>query len=50
MSYAHLFLANLCCDSADEAKALIPSLTTKISDEELTTLLDELKQLRNFNE
>ncbi|KAL7269392.1 hypothetical protein RUND412_007949 [Rhizina undulata] len=34
-------LGTLCCDSADEAKTLIPSLADKKSDEDLQELLDE---------
>jgi len=36
---------SLCCDSADECKTLIPSLTDKISDEDLQELLDEMAKL-----
>lgn len=43
-------LGSLCCDNADEAKSLIPSLQNKISDGELQELLDELTKLRNFTE
>ncbi|KAI5306630.1 hypothetical protein KEM56_007873 [Ascosphaera pollenicola] len=43
-------LGNLCCDNAEEAKSLIPSLQNKISDAELQELLDELTKLRNFVE
>lgn len=39
---------SLCPDTAEEAKTLIPSLETKISDEDLQDLLDELMKLRNF--
>lgn len=35
-------LGTLCCDSAEEAKTLIPSLQNKISDEELQDLLNEV--------
>jgi hypothetical protein len=31
-----------CCDNAEEAKSLIPSLQNKISDGDLQELLDEL--------
>jgi DNA-directed RNA polymerase II subunit RPB4 len=41
---------SLCCDNAEEAKSLIPSLQNKISDGELQELLDELTKLRNFTE
>ncbi|KAK3362846.1 HRDC-like protein [Lasiosphaeria hispida] len=38
-------IGSLCCDSADECKTLIPSLTDKISDEDLQELLDEMAKL-----
>ena len=38
-------LANLCCETADEAKAMIPSLNRK-SDHQLQALLNELQQER----
>lgn len=41
---------SLCCDNAEEAKSLIPSLQHKISDVDLQELLDELTKLRNFVE
>ncbi|RPB23376.1 hypothetical protein L211DRAFT_825799 [Terfezia boudieri ATCC MYA-4762] len=41
-------LGSLCCDSAEEAKTLIPSLEAKKSDEELQDLLNEITKLRNF--
>ncbi|KAL1859289.1 RNA polymerase B [Paecilomyces lecythidis] len=43
-------LGSLCCDNAEEAKSLIPSLQNKISDHDLQELLDELTKLRNFVE
>ncbi|KKA25536.1 tRNA (guanine(37)-N1)-methyltransferase [Rasamsonia emersonii CBS 393.64] len=43
-------LGSLCCDNAEEAKSLIPSLQNKISDADLQELLDELTKLRNFGE
>ncbi|EED12287.1 polymerase (RNA) II (DNA directed) polypeptide D [Talaromyces stipitatus ATCC 10500] len=43
-------LGSLCCDNAEEAKSLIPSLQNKISDVDLQELLDELTKLRNFVE
>lgn len=43
-------LGSLCCESAEEAKTLIPSLTNKISDLDLQDLLDEITKLRNFTE
>jgi DNA-directed RNA polymerase II subunit RPB4 len=39
---------SLCCDTAEEAKTLIPSLQDKISDEDLQTLLDELTKLMGY--
>lgn len=45
-----LGLGSLCCDNAEEAKSLIPSLQNKISDGDLQELLDELTKLRNFTE
>ncbi|CAD6451234.1 hypothetical protein OCU04_009260 [Sclerotinia nivalis] len=41
-------LGSLCCDTADEAKTLIPSLQDKISDDDLTELLDEITKLMGF--
>lgn len=43
-------LGSLCCDNAEEAKSLIPSLQNKITDADLQELLDELTKLRNFTE
>lgn len=43
-------LGSLCCDNAEEAKSLIPSLQNKIADGDLQELLDELTKLRNFTE
>ncbi|DAA72756.1 DNA-directed RNA polymerase II subunit [Trichophyton mentagrophytes] len=43
-------LGSLCCDNAEEAKSLIPSIGNKISDADLQELLDELTKLRNFVE
>jgi DNA-directed RNA polymerase II subunit RPB4 len=43
-------IGSLCCDNAEEAKSLIPSLQNKISDGDLQELLDELTKLRNFTE
>jgi DNA-directed RNA polymerase II subunit RPB4 len=39
-------LGSLCCEYAEEAKTLIPSLQDKISDEELQHLLDEISNLQ----
>lgn len=41
-------IGSLCCDTAEEAKTLIPSLQDKISDEDLQTLLDELTKLMGY--
>ncbi|PWW76848.1 hypothetical protein C7212DRAFT_279138 [Tuber magnatum] len=41
-------LGTLCCDTADEAKVLIPSIEGKKSDEDLQELLDEITKLRQF--
>lgn len=38
---------SLCCENADEAKTLIPSLADKIKDEDLQDLLDEISKLQN---
>lgn len=40
--------ASLCCESAEEAKTLIPSLTNKITDVDLQDILDEITKLRTF--
>ncbi|KAL9584621.1 MAG: hypothetical protein Q9212_001997 [Teloschistes hypoglaucus] len=40
-------LGSLCCESAEEAKTLVPSLTNKINDQDLQELLDEITKLRN---
>ncbi|QSL65701.1 hypothetical protein MERGE_003014 [Pneumocystis wakefieldiae] len=39
-------LGTLCCEEAEEARTLVPSLSEKKSDEALQTLLDELSNLR----
>ncbi|TAQ87378.1 hypothetical protein B7494_g4291 [Chlorociboria aeruginascens] len=39
---------SLCCDTAEEAKTLIPSLTDKISDDDLQELLDEITKLMGY--
>ncbi|CAG8959972.1 hypothetical protein HYALB_00006136 [Hymenoscyphus albidus] len=41
-------LGSLCCDTAEEAKTLIPSLQDKISDEELQELLDDITKLMGY--
>ena len=38
---------SLCCSEADEAKTLIPSLTDKISNDDLTELLEEIAKLQS---
>ena len=41
-------LANLCPESAEEAKSLIPSLEGRFDDEELGTLLEDIQTKRSF--
>ncbi|ORZ19057.1 HRDC-like protein [Absidia repens] len=41
-------LANLCCEDAEEAKALIPSLANKLEDEKLQELLNQMITIRKF--
>ncbi|KAG0647999.1 DNA-directed RNA polymerase II subunit rpb4 [Hyphodiscus hymeniophilus] len=41
-------LGSLCCDTYEEAKTLIPSLTDKITDEDLQELLDEITKLMGY--
>eukprot|EP00918_Siedleckia_nematoides_P092903 GHVU01203894.1.p1 GENE.GHVU01203894.1~~GHVU01203894.1.p1 ORF type:complete len:156 (+),score=34.75 GHVU01203894.1:47-469(+) len=41
-------LANLCPESADEAKALVPSLEGRFEDEDLQTILDDIQTKRSF--
>jgi len=36
---------SLCCDTHEECKTLIPSLSDKISDDDLQDLLDEMAKL-----
>ncbi|KAI4253311.1 MAG: hypothetical protein L6R42_007632 [Xanthoria sp. 1 TBL-2021] len=43
-------LGSLCCESAEEAKTLIPSLANKISDDDLQELLNDITQFRNLVE
>lgn len=43
-----LTLGSLCCDTAEEAKTLVPSLTDKISDDDLQELLDEITKLMGY--
>ncbi|KAI9676535.1 MAG: RNA polymerase B [Caeruleum heppii] len=49
-SFERSQLGSLCCDNAEEAKTLIPSLTNKKSDADLQELLDEITKLRNVVE
>lgn len=39
-------IGSLCCDSAEEAKTLIPSIADKITDEDLQELLDQMGKLQ----
>jgi DNA-directed RNA polymerase II subunit RPB4 len=41
-------VGSLCCDSAEEAKTLIPSLTDKITDDDLQELLNEITKLMGY--
>ncbi|KAF4553613.1 DNA-directed RNA polymerase II subunit rpb4-like protein [Elsinoe fawcettii] len=41
-------LGSLCPDTAEEAKTLIPSLEGKIDEDELSVLLEEMKELRKI--
>ncbi len=41
-------LANLCPDSPEEAKSLIPSLEGRFDDEELASILDDIQTKRSF--
>ncbi|CCX31903.1 Similar to DNA-directed RNA polymerase II subunit rpb4; acc. no. O74825 [Pyronema omphalodes CBS 100304] len=47
-SFERAQLGSLCCDSAEEAKTLIPSLAHKRTDEDLQELLEEITRLRQF--
>jgi len=42
-------VATLCCDTAEEARTLIPSLEGKLDDETLQGVLDDMSKLRDFN-
>ncbi len=42
-------LGNLCCELAEEAKTLIPSLADKIGDDELQDLLNEINKHRGYD-
>ncbi|PKK20803.1 polymerase (RNA) II (DNA directed) polypeptide D [Columba livia] len=41
-------LANLCPETAEEAKALVPSLEGRFEDEELQQILDDIQTKRSF--
>ncbi|KAG0227056.1 RNA polymerase B [Actinomortierella wolfii] len=41
-------LANLCCEEAEEAKALVPSLANKIDDDTLQNFLNTILDLKKF--
>ena len=43
-------LGSLCCETSEEAKTLIPSLTNKISDVDLQEFLDDITKMRNFSD
>jgi DNA-directed RNA polymerase II subunit RPB4 len=43
-----LVIGSLCCDTAEEAKTLVPSLQDKISDDDLQELLDEITKLMGY--
>ncbi|KFY83853.1 hypothetical protein V500_09849 [Pseudogymnoascus sp. VKM F-4518 (FW-2643)] len=42
-------LGSLCCELAEEAKTLIPSLADKISDDDLQELLNEINKHRGYD-
>ena len=41
-----LLTGGLCCETAEEAKMLIPSLANKITDADLQELLDDITRMR----
>ncbi|CAG5134042.1 unnamed protein product, partial [Candidula unifasciata] len=41
-------LANLCPETAEEAKSFIPSLDERFEDDELQQILDDIKTKRSF--
>ncbi|KAJ2481597.1 RNA polymerase B [Coemansia sp. RSA 2131] len=41
-------LGNLCCSEYDEAKTLIPSIGSKISDDDLDSLLKQMDSLKKY--
>lgn len=45
-----LKIGSLCCELAEEAKTLIPSLADKISDEDLQELLNEISKHRGYDQ
>ncbi|QDS68397.1 hypothetical protein FKW77_010764 [Venturia effusa] len=47
-SFEKAQLVSLACVEAEEAKTLIPSLSDKISDEDLTNLCEQISQQRQF--
>ncbi|KAI9778129.1 MAG: RNA polymerase B [Geoglossum umbratile] len=47
-SFERSQLGTLCCETAEEAKTLVPSLVNKIADQDLQDLLDEITKLRTF--
>ncbi|KAI9822080.1 MAG: RNA polymerase B [Phylliscum demangeonii] len=46
--YERSQLGSLCCETAEEAKTLIPSLVNKKTDADLQELLDEITKMRTF--
>ncbi|KAJ2354619.1 RNA polymerase B [Coemansia erecta] len=41
-------LGNLCCSEYDEAKTLVPSIGSKISDDDLDSLLKQMDSLKKY--
>jgi DNA-directed RNA polymerase II subunit RPB4 len=41
-----LFPGSLCCEDAEEAKTLIPSLADKVSNDDLQQVLSEISNLQ----
>ncbi|KAL9558904.1 hypothetical protein MBANPS3_000681 [Mucor bainieri] len=41
-------IANLCCEDAEEAKALIPSLENKVEVPELQEMLSQMLTIKKF--
>ncbi len=48
IGWADCWIGSLCCDTAEEAKTLVPSLQDKISDDDLQELLDEITKLMGY--